>query len=93
MIFVMIMDLERRRIIERQKAECREKIDFHAKNVILQTMVSFICLVGGAYAGYKKSIWVPLVIAPATAESVSRLSEHESKRRRYTKILKKLERE
>ena len=88
----MITDLDKRRIIERQKAECREKIAFHTRNVVLQSMISCMCLIGGASAGYKKSIWVPLVIAPAASESVSKFSEHESKRRRYTKILNNLER-
>ena len=89
----MITDLDKRRIIEYQKAKCRERISFHTKNVVLQSIVSLMCLVGGTYAGHKKSIWVPLVIAPAAAESVSKFSEHESKRRRYKEILKGLERD
>ena len=87
------MDLEKRRIIEREKMKCRERIDFHTKNVILQSMVSLMCVAGGVYAGQKKSIWVPLVLAPAVAGSCTELAKHESNRQRYTKILKRLEKE
>ena len=80
-------------IIERQKAKCREKIDFHTKNVILQSMVCFLCVAGGTYAGQKRNIIVPLVLAPAVAASCKELAKHESSRQRYTKILKSLERE
>ena len=87
------MDLEKRRIIERKKATCREKISFHTQNVVLQSIVSLMCLVGGAYAGQKKSVWVPLVIAPAAAVSISKMANHESKRKQYTKALRELEKE
>jgi len=88
----MVNDLNAYHIIEHQKAKCREKIDFHTKNVILQSMVSFLCVAGGVYAGQKKSILVPLVLASATAASCSKLAEHETKRRRYKEILNELER-
>ncbi len=88
----MIYDLDRRRIIEHQKAKCREKISFHTQNVVLQCIVSFLCVVGGTYAGQKKSIAVPLILAPTAAASCSKLTEHEAKRRRYKEILKGLER-
>ena len=87
----MICDLNKRRIIEYQKAKCREKIAFHAKNVVLQSMISFMCFIGGMYAGQKRSVWVPLFIAPTAAASVSKLATHESKRRRYKEILNELE--
>ena len=89
----MITDLDKYKIIERRKAECREKIEFHTKNVILQSMISLMCLMGGTYAGNKKSIWVPLIIAPIAGASISNLSKHESKRQAYIKVLKKLEKE
>jgi len=79
-------------IIEHQKARCREKIDFHTRNVILQSMVSFFCVVGGVYAGQKKSIVAPLVWAPVVAVSCSKLVKHETKRQRYKEILDGLER-
>ena len=93
MNLAMIMDWDRKRIIERQKAECREKIEFHTKNVILQSMISFLCVAGGMYAGQKKSIAVPLVLAPTAAASCKELTKHESKRRQYKEILKTLEKE
>ena len=80
-------------IIERQKAKCREKIDFHTRNVILQSMISLMCVAGGVYAGTKKSIVVPLVLAPAVSASCTELAKHESKRQRYQKILNQLEKE
>ena len=80
-------------IIEHKKAECREKIRFHTQNVILQSIISLMCIVGGTYAGQKKSIWVQLVLAPTAVESVSRLTKHESKRRQYKKTLTELEKE
>ena len=89
----MIMDLKRRRIIERQKAEYREKIKFHTLNVVLQSIISLMCVVGGTYAGTKRSIWVPLVLAPTAAESISILTKHEAKRKQYTKALNELEKE
>ena len=88
----MINDLNTCRIIEHQKAKCREKIEFHTKNVILQSMVSFLCVCGGFYAGTKRSIVVPLVLAPGAVASCSKLTEHETKRRRYKEILNELER-
>lgn len=92
MISPMFMDLERRRIIECQKAKCREKIDFHTKNVILQSIVSLLCVTSGFYAGTKKSIVVPLVIYPAASVSILKLTEHEAKRKKYQKLLNRLER-
>ena len=79
-------------IIEHQKARCREKIEFHTRNVLLQSMVSLLCVAGGVYAGTKKSIVVPLVLAPSAAASCSKLAEHETKRQRYKEILDGLER-
>lgn len=84
--------LEQKRIIERQKQRCREKIEFHKKNVILQSMVSLICVTGGIYAGQKKSTAVPLVLAPMAGASMSTLAKHETKRQRYKEILNELER-
>ena len=80
-------------IIERQKAKCREQIEFHTRNVLLQSMVTFMCVAGGFYAGTKKSIVVPLLAYPMASASIFKLTEHESKRQRYTKILKRLEKE
>jgi Na+/H+ antiporter NhaD/arsenite permease-like protein len=84
--------LEQKRIVERQKQRCREKIDFHKKNVILQSMVSLMCVAGGIYAAQKKSIAVPLVLAPMAGASISKLASHETKRQRYKEILNELER-
>ena len=79
-------------IIECRKAKCREKIDFHVKNVVLQSIVTLMCVVGGTYAGQKQSIIVPLILAPTATESIKRLTKHEAKRRKYQKLLKRLER-
>ena len=84
--------LEQKRIVERQKQRCREKIEFHKKNVILQSMVSLMCVIGGVYAGQKKSIVVPLVLTPMAGVSISNLTSHETKRQRYKEILNELER-
>ncbi len=89
----MINDLNTRHIIEHQKAKCRKKIEFHAKNMILQSIISFLCVCGGFYAGTKRSIVVPLVLAPSTIASCSTLAKHETKRRRYKEILNELEKE
>ena len=88
----MITELNRRRILEYQKQKCRRNIDFHAKNVALQSIVSLLCVVGGTYAGQRRSIMAPLVLAPMAAVSCSKLATHETKRRRYKEILKSLER-
>ena len=82
---------EKYRIFEIQKTRCHNKIEFHAKNVILQSIVSFLCIAGGIYAGQKRSILVPLVLAPSAAASLSKLTTHEIKRRRYKDILRSLE--
>ena len=79
-------------IIEHQKERCRKKIEFHTRNVLLQSMVSLLCVAGGVYAGTKKSIVVPLVLFPCAAASCSKLAEHETKRQRYKEILDGLER-
>lgn len=86
------LDWDRYRVLEIQKARCRNKIEHHTKNVILQTIISFLCITGGIYAGQKRSIIVPLFLAPCAAESVKRLTAHETKRRRYKEILDGLER-
>ncbi|MGN0919787.1 MAG: hypothetical protein ACI4OR_03410 [Alphaproteobacteria bacterium] len=86
------LDWERYRVREIQKARCRQKIEFHTKNVLLQSMVSFLCVAGGIYAGSKKSIAVPLVLAPTASASCSKLATHETKRRHYKEILGELER-
>ena len=88
----MIYEYDRRRIIERKKIQCREKIEFHKKNKALQLLVSFACVAGGIYAGQKESIIVPLVLAPTAAASCSKLIEHEIKRKHYEEILNRLER-
>lgn len=84
--------LEQKRIIERQKQRCRERMEFHRKNVILQSMISLMCVAGGIYAGQKKNIVVPLVLAPMAGASMSTLAKHETKRQRYKEILNGLER-
>lgn len=78
-------------IIEYQKRHCRERIVHHTRNVVLQSMVSLMCLVYGTWEGQKNSVVVPLVVAPSAACSLSKLTEHETKRRYYKKILKNLE--
>lgn len=87
-----MIDVEKRRIIEHQKAMCRSKIEFHTKNVILQSMVSFLCVTGAFYASQKRNIIVPLVLAPSAACSISKGVTHETKRRYYKKRLNSLER-
>ena len=86
------LDWNRYRVLEIQKARCRDKIKFHTENVILQSLVSLLCVAGGVYAGQKQSIVVPLVLAPMGAASCSKLAEHETKRKRYKEILDGLER-
>ena len=87
------IDWKRRRIIEQQKERCREEIRFHKKNVILQSVISFLCVAGGICAGQKRSVLVPLVLAPMVATSCSNLAKHEATRRHRQKILEELERE
>ena len=87
----MMMDLDRRRVIERQKTRCREKIKFHAQNVILQGFVSLFFVSAGFLFAEKKSVIVPLVMAPSAACSLSKLTVHETKRRHYKEILNGLD--
>ena len=89
----MFTECDRRRVVERQKAIYRKKIEFHKKNVILQSMVTILCVTGGIYAGQKRSIAVPLVLAPMASASFSKLAKHESKRRYYQETLNELEKE
>jgi len=88
----VVLDWNRYKILEIQKARCREKINFHKKNVILQSVVSLMCLAGGVYAGQKRSIIVPLILAPMASASCTTLAKHETKRQRYKEILNELER-
>ena len=87
-----ILNWNRYKILEIQKARCREKMSLHKKNVILQSMISLMCLSAGIYAGCKRSIVVPLVLAPAATASIKELTSHEAKRQRYKNILNNLER-
>ena len=89
---IIAMDWKRRRVLEIQKNRCRSKISFHAQNVVLQALVSVLCVTGGMYAAQKRSIIVPLVAAPSAACSLSKLVVHETKRRRFKEILGDLER-
>ena len=68
------------------------KIDFHKKNVILQSIVSFLCIVGALAAAQRTSILVPFILAPSAAASLSKLIKHETKRRQYKAQLTQLER-
>ena len=79
-------------IIEHQKTRCREKIAYHTQNVILQSFVSLFFVSAGLHYAQKRNVVVPLVAVPSTACSLSKLATHEIKRRRYTEILKGLER-
>ena len=88
----MIQDLNRHRIIEKQTAKCREKMSFHAQNVILQSFVSLFFISAGLHYATKKNVVVPLVATPSAAFSLSKLVAHETKRRYYKEILKELER-
>ena len=88
----MMYEYDKRRIIERKKIQYREKLEFHTKNVILQAMVSLCCVTCGVYAGQRKNIIVPLVLAPMVSESVKTLTKHETERQRCKKVLNKLER-
>ena len=88
----MIIELERRRMIERQKARCREKIEFHTQNVILQSFVSLFFISAGLHYA-QKNVVVPLVAAPSATYSLSKLTAHETRRKYYKKILKGLERD
>ena len=81
---VMINDCHEK---ERLKAYCQTRLGFHKKNVALQAVISFLCIVGGLYAAEKKSALVPLVLAPSAAVSLSKLDYHNSKRRFYKKYL------
>lgn len=88
----IVMDWKRRRILEIHKARCREKIDFHTKKVVLQSLISLMCVSGGIYAGQKRSIVVPLILAPMLTASCSNLAKHEAKRHHYKEVLEGLER-
>jgi len=77
---------------EYQKANCHEKIAFHTKNVALQSVVSFLCIVAGLYAAQRQSVLVPFILAPSAALSLSKLSNHAASRRHYKNQLKQLER-
>ena len=79
-------------IIECQKAKCREKIAHHTRNVVLQSFVSLFFVSAGIHYAQKRSVIVPLVAAPSAACSLSKLTTHEIKRRRYKEILEGLER-
>ncbi len=89
---VIPSEWNRYRILEIQKARCRNKIKFHTENLILQSIISFLCVAGGIYAGQKRSVWVPLVLAPTAAASCSKLATHTAKRMRWKDILNDLER-
>jgi len=80
------------RVLEIKKTQLRDKVNFHKKNVILQSVFATILVIGGIYAGQRKSILVPLVFAPSAENSISKLGHHESQRRQYKEQLKNLER-
>ena len=79
-------------ILEHQKAYLRQKIQFHKKNVLLQSALSALFIFGGIRAGQRKSVLLPLVFAPSAALAVTKLEHHEKQRRQYKKQLKNLER-
>lgn len=77
---------------EYKKAQLRERITFHKQNIILQSILSILLVTGGIYAGQKKSILVPLILAPSAATSVSKLEQHTNHYRNNKRQLKNLER-
>ena len=92
-IIIFMLHIERMKIIEHQKTKCRRAIEQHTRNVVLQSLVSFVCIAGGMYGAHKKNIVIPLIAAPSSAHSLSSLMISEAKRRRYKDILENLERE
>ena len=77
---------------EHQKACCQEKVEFHKRGMILQAVVSLLCVAWAWDAAQQRSALVPLILAPSAAASLSKLAYHETKRRQYKAQLKKLER-
>ena len=61
---------------ENQKAQLHEKINFHKNNMILQCLVSAMLVTGGFYASQRKSVLVPLIVAPSVGVALSKLSKH-----------------
>ncbi len=79
-------------ILEHQKAYLEQKIQFHKKNVLLQGALSSLFIFGGIQAGQRKSVLVPLILAPSAVASVSKLGRHITQYQDFKKQLKNLER-
>ena len=79
-------------ILEHQKAYLRQKIQFHKKNVLLQSALATLFIFSGIQTGQRKSVLLPLVFAPSAALAVTKLKHHEKQRRQYKKQLNNLER-
>ena len=77
---------------EHQKALLHEKIEFHKKNVILQSLISLLLVTGGIYASQRKSAWLPIVIFPSMVASISKLEKHATQRHQCKQLLRYLER-
>ena len=93
MIFFMLEDLlKQRREIEGRKAAYHRQIDFHTKNVILQSVVSFLFIVAAIFYARKQDPLAPFVMVPSATLSLKKLESSETKRRHYKKMLENLER-
>ena len=74
------------------KADLYGKVAFHKKNVILQSIASTLWIIGCLYASQRKSVYLPFILAPSTAASLTKLEKHRRQQRFYQEQLKNLER-
>ena len=87
-----MVNLREKKINEHQKNRCRRNIKLHTKNILLQSMVFLLCVVGGTYAIQKRKIPVSLVFTPFGAFSCLKLAKNKIKQNYWKNLLKDLER-
>ena len=89
----MNFDIKKHRLAECKKVGYNQQVEFHKKNVILQSVVSFFLILAGFHFAKKQDPVAPFVIAPSITVSMKKLESSERKRRYYKKMLNDLDRE
>ena len=89
----MTNHLESYRLTKHKQAEYQQALSYHTKNVALQTVVSFLWIVGALYAKQKDPALIPFVILPSATVSLRKLGNSQTKRQYYKKMLQNLDKE
>ena len=83
--------LKDRSSIRCKKAGCHQQIDFHKKNVIVQTVLSSFFILASIFYAQKKDPMLPFFLIPSATISLKKLIDHKKKLTRFQKELVSLE--